>query len=115
LLKEGTALKEGFMATEGERIFSFISQKEQELKDQDVMFCIMHSPLPEAVVLWLWKHKTNSIVAKTKTLADIRMLDYLDAFILFFREGQIVSVYKAGLREKVAEKLREEALKMKRG
>lgn len=115
VLQNGALLKNGFVLSEGERIFSFISQEEQKLKDGDIMFCIMHSPLSEAVVLWLWKSKVTSLVARAKTPADIRTLGYLDAFVLFFGEGEVTRVIIFRCQEKIAEKLRKEAWERKAG
>lgn len=113
-LSNGKAeLQEGFILQEGERVFSFISQEEKKLRDQDVMFCIMHSPLPESVVLWLWKSKVTSIVARAKPLAEIRTLRCLDAYILFFCQSQIDRVTYVKNGEKIAEHLRKERLDKK--
>lgn len=112
-VKKGALCEKGFVLSEGERVFRFIAEIEKNLKDEMVMLCLMHSPLPEAVILWLLKNKTNPAVGKIRTPDTLSTLNYLDAYVIIFHEGEVHRVIHCKYEEKVREGLEREAANLK--
>lgn len=91
----------GFIYKEGERIFQFIVGVEKDLRDDGVLLCITHSPLPEAMILWFLETKMSPEVRRWRGLNAFEMLDYLDGYALLFNRGQLETVVGRKFKEKV--------------
>lgn len=108
--KEGILAQEDFLEREGERIFGFIVEEiaKSSPKTQAVL-CIMHSPLPEAVVLSLWR-KSSAELCAAKPLGSIKMLDYADGFGLGLQDGKVRRVLEERFEDKVRKKREDDRL-----
>lgn len=93
--------EKGFILQEGERIFSFLAEAEKNLRNDMSLACFMHSPLPEAAILWLLKDKVSTTVKEIRGFSTFAMLDYLDSYLMVFREGKLDIVVHKKYREKV--------------
>lgn len=100
-VKQKLLPEEGFILSEGERIFNFLAEAEKDLKDDMSLACFMHSPLPEAVILWLLKNKVSTTVKQMRDFSTFAMLDHLDAYLIVFREGRLDIVVHKKYTEKV--------------
>lgn len=100
-LERGLLPEKGFILEEGERIFNFLAESEKSLRPDATLACFMHSPLPEAVILWALKSKSSFSVKQVRPFTTFSMLDYLDAYIMIFREGELDVVMHKKYKEKV--------------
>lgn len=91
----------GFIYKEGERIFQFIFEAEKKLRNEDVLLCVTHSPLPEAMALWFLETRLALSLKSWISLDGFLMLDYLDGYALIFSGGELETVVGRRFKEKV--------------
>ena len=72
-----------FILSEGENIFCFIETMAKTDEEDTSTICVLPSPLSEALMIYLFFCKNN-----LKALERIRMLDYLDSYLVFFKNGE---------------------------
>jgi len=87
---EEVAVKAGkvpphFLHNEGLRMFSAITKVVAEVEDGSMVVCVMHSPLIEAVVLYVWGSIAQPSFQTLRPLKEIEFLEHLDHYMLLFR------------------------------
>ncbi|MBI2640493.1 MAG: hypothetical protein HYW91_01245 [Candidatus Sungbacteria bacterium] len=98
-----------FLSHEAGRIFQFIESELTDIPEGETMLCLTPSPLPEAMVLWLREARPHPRL-KLRDIGRAHMLNHLDGFILFYKEGILADVALANYRKKVRTRVFEEAV-----
>ncbi len=86
LCQERGIIEEEFLTKEAERILAYITGEVKGLPPESALLCIMHSPLPETVMLRLW-HKAGERFQREKPLDKIPALDHIEIYDLGFVNG----------------------------
>jgi len=99
-LKSGS-IREPFLLAEGERIFNHAVAATAGFYHEGTLLVVTHSPLPETVMLWLWKTQANPYARTEKTLADLPALSFMDGYLLILRDGKFEKVVLRNYEELV--------------
>lgn len=96
-----------FILAEGERMFSFIQGIVDSAEMDSAALCVMPSPLIEAIMIYLWEQYDPDF---RKPLAVIKMLGYVDYFVLVFMRRRFEFSYIRSYWERIQRKREGEAL-----
>lgn len=99
-VKEGL-VPEDFLDQEVTRTFGFIERETLSIPEGESILCLMPSPIPEAIMLWLHKKRPHRTLQKQRPLSAIRILSYLDGFRLIFEGGKLTHSLKINNQKRV--------------
>ena len=97
----GGSVLDGFLKSEGARLFGTILNIVGELEEDSMALCVMHSPLIEAAMLHVWETTTHLPFRAQRPLDQLQFLDFLDHFILLFHGDSC----RFALRKSYAERI----------
>ena len=100
-VQKGLLPEAGLILNEGERVFHFLKEEEKNLRKDMVLACFMHSPLPEAVILWLLKTRASVSVKQVREFSTFPMLDSLDAYLITFLDSELDIIVCKKFREEI--------------
>lgn len=99
-VKEGS-VSDDFLSQEATRIFGFIERETLSIPEGESILCLMPSPFPEAIALWLHETRPNHELQKQRPLSAMRTLSYLDGFRLVFESGELEHIIRVNNQKKV--------------
>jgi len=100
----------GFLQAEGGHIFSAIQHIQRMLDDKSVAACVMHSPLIESALLYIWETQTSPRFQALKPIDKVKLLRHLDYFLLVFYGDSFDCAVPKSFVDKVDKKRETDAL-----
>lgn len=100
----------GFLASEGQKVLTFLKTQLLKVEEGGSILCVMQSPLIEAVIFFLWQTQIHDQCQKWFPLESIRFLNYCDAWAVVFCDGQLVRMDRLAFSRFISERREMDAL-----